>query len=146
MTHAPAPRVVVEEDVRTVVLAADVDDDRTPPRGTAASVPEESGPASRVLAPYSRSGETTHKVHLKRRSGADARPGLAPAVVPAIVAILTGIVLLVFFAWMIAGARGGTAAAPAPGPSGAGSVRRPPRSVDAAEPAIDLVDLPVERD
>ena len=146
MTHAPAPRVVVEEDLRSVVLAADVDDDRTPPRGTAASTPEEPGPVSRELTPYSRSGETTQKVDLKRRATAGARRGIAPEIVLAVVAVVTAIVLFAFVAWMIVGAGGGTAAAPAAGPSGAGSARRPPRALDGAEPAVDLADLPVERE
>ncbi len=147
MTHSPAPRVVVEEDVRSVVLAAEVDDDRTPPRGTPVSPAEEPATMPRELSPYSRSGETTQKVDPKRRSaaGVGARRGLAPEVVLAIVAVLTALVLLAVIGWMVAGTGGDGGADPAPGPSGSGGGRPPLRDPDGVEPPVDLADLPVER-
>jgi len=147
MTHAPAPRVVVEEDVRSVVLSAEVDEDRTPPRGTSTPSAEEPAPVSRELSPYSRSGETTQKVDPKRRSaaGVGARRGLSPEVGLAIVAIVTALLLLAVIGWMVAGGREGGRASPAPTPSGTGSAPTRTRDLDAAEPPVDLADLPVER-
>jgi hypothetical protein len=145
-THAPAPRVQVSEEVRSVVLAAEVDDDRTPPRGTAPPSVDPSSTPSRELEPYSRSNETTQRVDVKRRSGAARRWGRTrPETLLVVLGAIAALLLLAIAGWMSVDTGG-----PSGAPSASGSTRavqsRAPREVDSADPPVDLADLPVEHD
>lgn len=144
--HAPAPRVAVEHEVRSVVISAEVDDDLTPARGSpiaAVIEAEEAAAAARELPRYDRRAEPTIVIDRKR----------APIVVPVtprrtrssvwfpLVVVGAGLLtLLVVF--LIAGVvRGRRDPVAAPSASVPAAVSL---GLESVEPAVDLSDLPVE--
>lgn len=147
--------MVVEQEVRSVVLAAEVDDDPTPPRGTAVPGGIEVTPGIRPLALYAGSGESTQPVGGRRRTLPRRSPrlGFGPARLSPPVLVIVGLggacllALLGLIGWM-----GGGVGRDPPAPvSGAGAASAAttgavPQPEEPTEPPVSADDLPLERD